>query len=80
MHNMKVIEIFGPFHKAQIRPHTTNGSGVMITTSWEVLLEINSGQIKLSGQLWTLSPLPKEFWENSEDQNRREFRNLSNDG
>jgi hypothetical protein len=41
---------------------------------WGVLLELNSGQI------WTLSPLPKEFWGNPEYQNPREFRILSNDG
>jgi hypothetical protein len=39
-----------------------------------VLLELNSGQI------WTLSPLPNEFWGNPEYQNPREFRILSNDG
>jgi hypothetical protein len=61
----------------------TNSSGVMVTAIWgagAVLLEINSGQIKLSRQVWTLSPLPKEFWENSEYKSPREFYNLSNDG
>jgi hypothetical protein len=32
-----------PFHKAQIHPHPTNGSGVMVTTIWGMLLETNSG-------------------------------------
>jgi hypothetical protein len=45
-----------------------------------VLLEINSGQIKLSEQVWTLSPLPKEFWESSKYKIPREFYNLSNEG
>jgi hypothetical protein len=45
-----------------------------------VLLEINSEQIKLSGQFWTLNLIPKEMWENSEYQNPREFCNLFNDG
>jgi hypothetical protein len=39
---------------------------------------VSSGEVKLSGQIWTLSPLSKEFWENSEYQNHREFYNLSN--
>jgi hypothetical protein len=52
----------------------------MIIASWGVLLEINFGQIKLFGQVWTLSPLPKEFWENFQYQNPREFYNPSNDG
>jgi hypothetical protein len=45
-----------------------------------VLLEINSEQIRLSGQVWTLSPLPKELWGNSEYKDTREFYNLSNGG
>jgi hypothetical protein len=64
-----------------MRPHPTNSLGVMITASWGgVLLEIDSGQIKLFAQILTLSPLSKEFWENSEYQNPRELHNLSNDG
>jgi hypothetical protein len=30
-----------------------------------MLLEISSRQIKPSGQIWTLRPLPKEIWKNS---------------
>jgi hypothetical protein len=45
-----------------------------------VLLEINSGQIKLSGQVWTLRLLPKEIWKNSKHKDPREFYNLSNEG
>jgi hypothetical protein len=41
---------------------------------------ISSGQIKLSGQIWTFSPLPKEFWGNYEYQYPREFYILSNGG
>jgi hypothetical protein len=32
---------------------------------------VSSGQIELFGQLWTLSPLPNELWENLEYQNHR---------
>jgi hypothetical protein len=32
---------------------------------------VRSGQIKLYGQIWTLRPLAKEFWKNSEYQNPR---------
>jgi hypothetical protein len=31
---MKVIEDLRPSHKAQLCPHLTNGSGVMIPESW----------------------------------------------
>jgi hypothetical protein len=41
---------------------------------------VRSGQIKLSGQIWTLRPLEKELWKNSEYQNPIEFYNLSNEG
>jgi hypothetical protein len=41
---------------------------------------VSSGQINLSGQVWTLSPRPKEFWENPEYQIYGEFYNLSNSG
>jgi hypothetical protein len=41
---------------------------------------ISSGQIELSGQLWTLSPLPNEIWGNLEYQNPIGFYNLSNGG
>jgi hypothetical protein len=40
----------------------------------------SSGQIKLSGQLWTLSPLPNKFWGNLEYQNPIELCILSNSG
>jgi hypothetical protein len=39
---------------------------------------VSSGQIKPSGQVWTLSPHSKEFWENPEYQIPREFYNISN--
>jgi hypothetical protein len=83
IHNMKVIEDLRPSHKAQLCPHLTNGSGVMIPESrggGGVLLENNSGQTKLSGQIWTLCSLTQEFWGNPEYQNPREFHNLSNKG
>jgi hypothetical protein len=41
---------------------------------------VSSEQIKSSGQVWTLSPHPKEFWENPEYQFPREFYNLTNGG
>jgi hypothetical protein len=41
---------------------------------------VTSGQIELSGSIWTLSPLPNEIWKNLEYQNSREFCNLSNGG
>jgi hypothetical protein len=41
---------------------------------------VSSGQIELSGQLWTLSPLPNKFWGTLEYQNPREFCILSNGG
>jgi hypothetical protein len=52
----------------------------MITASLGVLLELNSEQAKLPGQIWTLSPLSKEFWGNPEYKNPREFCNISNNG
>jgi hypothetical protein len=52
----------------------------MITASWEVLLELISGQIKLPGQVWTLIPLPLEIWKNHEYKSPREFYNLSTEG
>jgi hypothetical protein len=79
---MKVIENFEIFPEITNMPlsdqrfktydHYKLGGGV--------LQEINSGQIKLSGQIWTLSPLPKELWEYTGYQNSREFCKLSNDG
>jgi hypothetical protein len=41
---------------------------------------VNSRQIELSGQTWTLNPLPNGSWGNLESQNPREFGILSNDG
>jgi hypothetical protein len=41
---------------------------------------VSSGQIELSGQIWTLHPLPNESWGILKYQNPREFLNLSNDG
>jgi hypothetical protein len=45
-----------------------------------VLLEIRFRQIKLSGQVWTLSLLPKGIWKNSDHKDPREFYKLSNEG
>jgi hypothetical protein len=45
-----------------------------------VLLKISSGQTKSSGQVWTLSSLPKGIWKNSEYKDPREFYSLSNEG
>jgi hypothetical protein len=67
----------GSFQKAQIHPHPTYGSGVTITERWG---RVSSGQIKLSGQFWTLSPIPQEFRVNLEYENPREFCILSNGG
>jgi hypothetical protein len=54
----------------------------MVQELWSLKIEegVGFGQIKLSGQFWTLHPLPKEFRENSEYQNPRKFYNLSNGG
>jgi hypothetical protein len=43
----------------------------MVQELWSLKVEegVGSGQIKMSGQFWTLRPLPKEFRENSEYQN-----------
>jgi hypothetical protein len=41
---------------------------------------VSSGQIELSRQLWTLSPLPNEFWGNLEYQNHIKFCTLSYSG
>jgi hypothetical protein len=41
---------------------------------------VSSGEIELSGSIWTLSPPPNEIWGNLEYQNPREFFNLSNGG
>jgi hypothetical protein len=49
----------------------------MITEIWGLMLELNSGHIKLPRKF---CPLPKEFWGNPEYQNPRAFPNFSNDG
>jgi hypothetical protein len=49
----------------------------MVTENWG---GVSSGQIELSGQSWTLNPLPNGSWGNLEYQNLREFYNLSNSG
>jgi hypothetical protein len=41
---------------------------------------VSSGQIRLSGQIWTVMPILKEIWSISEHKDPREFYNLSNDG
>jgi hypothetical protein len=41
---------------------------------------VSSGQIELSGQLWTFSLLPNKIRKNPEYQNPREIFNLSNGG
>jgi mannose/fructose/N-acetylgalactosamine-specific phosphotransferase system component IID len=48
--------------------------------SLEIEGGVNFGQIKLSGQIWTLKPLIKEIWSKSEHKDPRQFYNLSNDG
>jgi hypothetical protein len=80
IHNMKVIENFETF------PESTNTSSYdQWFRSYEhyklgVLLEINSEQIKLSGQIWTLRPLREEIWKNSKYKDPTKFYNLSNEG
>jgi hypothetical protein len=39
---------------------------------------VSSGQIELSGQIWTLSPFQNKIWGIPEYQNPREFCILSN--
>jgi hypothetical protein len=54
---------------------------LMVQELWSLKFGgVSSGQIELSGQIWTLRPLPNEFWGNREYQNPREFCNLSNGG
>jgi hypothetical protein len=60
-----------------------NNPRVMITVilgGGGVLLELSSGQIKSSGQVWTLRPLSKEICKNYEYKYPRECYNLSNEG
>jgi hypothetical protein len=48
--------------------------------SLKVVGGVSSGQIELSGQLWTFSPLPNKIRKHLEYQNPREIFNLSNGG
>jgi hypothetical protein len=57
----------------------THGSGVMVTAGWGYYRKPISRQIKLSGQVWSLRPLPKEIWKNPEYKYPRYFHNLSNE-
>jgi hypothetical protein len=54
----------------------------MVQELWSLKVEggVSSGLLKLSGQIWTLTPLPNEIWGNLEYQNPREFCSLSNGG
>jgi hypothetical protein len=81
MHNTKVIDNFEPFTESintcsydqQFKSYDHCNLG-------GVLLELSSGQIKSSGQVWTLRPLSKEICKNYEYKYPREFYNLSNEG
>jgi hypothetical protein len=46
--------------------------------SLEVGEGVSSGQIKLSGQFWTLRPVPNEIWKDSDYEDPRNFYSLSN--
>jgi hypothetical protein len=59
MHNMKVIDNLETF------PESIN-TLLYNQRLLAVLLELSSEQIKLSGQVWSLRPLPKEIGKNSE--------------
>jgi hypothetical protein len=63
------------FRQIFIRPHLTNGLGVMITTSQGegVLLKISSGQTKSFEQIRTLRLLSKGIWKNTKYKDPREF-------
>jgi hypothetical protein len=80
MYNVKVIDNFETFPESINMSSSDQQFKSYDHCKLGVLLEINSGQIKLSGQIWTLSPLPKELWGNFEYQNSREFLKFSNDG
>jgi hypothetical protein len=80
MHNIKVTNNFEAFPESIKHPHTINSSGVMITTSWGCCCKFISGQIKLPGQIWTLSLLPMENWKSHKNKGPREFYILSNEG
>ncbi len=66
-----------PFQEAQIHPHPTNGSGVMVTESWG---GVSSGHIELLGQIWTFGQLPNKIRKNLKYHNPREIFSLSNGG
>jgi hypothetical protein len=69
MYNVKVIDNFETFPESINTFPSDQQFKSYDHCKLRVLLEINSGQIKLSGQIWTLSPLPKELWGNFEYQN-----------
>jgi hypothetical protein len=80
MHNMKVIENFETFLESTNTPSHDQWFRSYDHYKLGVLLEINSGQIKLSGQIWTLRPLWEEIFKNSKYKDPRKFYNLSNEG
>jgi hypothetical protein len=81
MHNIKVIENFETFLESTNTPSYNQWFRSYNHCKLGVLLlEIISGQIKLSGQVWTSRPLPKEIWKNSEYKDPRKFYILSNEG
>jgi hypothetical protein len=41
---------------------------------------VSFGQIKLSGQIWSLRLLPMENWKSHEYKGPREFYRISNEG
>jgi hypothetical protein len=67
-------DIYTPSSDQQFRSddHYNSGGGGV--------LKIISGQIKLSGQIWTLRSLQLENWKTHEYKGHREFYNLSNEG
>jgi hypothetical protein len=71
---MEVIENFETFPESINTP----ASNQRFRNYGKVRGGVSSGQIELSGLIWTLSPLPSEIWGNLEYQNPREFCNLSN--
>jgi hypothetical protein len=80
MHNTKVIENFYTFSESINTPSYDQRFMSYSPCNLGVLLEISSGQNKLSGQVWTLWPLTKNIGKDSEYKNPREFYNLSNEG
>jgi hypothetical protein len=61
MHNMKVIDNFDTFPVRISTPSYDQWFRSYDHCKLGVLLEINSRQIKLSGQFCNLRPLPKEI-------------------